>query len=1051
MLVKTKGITLGPVERNIIIRGEWLTDTHMDHFQQLLASCSDYKPVETWRIQLLGTIQPVFYDRKNIFIYDSLNRKTLHNQHKQFMENIFPTYDFKKNPVKFPKVHHQPNYNDCGVFATVFATSLLFNIKPDKVIYEHKLMRSHLIKILETNLIEHFPQDPQLSAQKVLPLTVIRAREYEAARIRTMRYQLNKSCKKVQLSQKNKCAKRRRQCKDNIEYNRKKRDKYQQNLPNSRAKKIQGYKRNPEGYRDKQVQRYKKDLINNRAKQTHRYKENLEPNRAKKRMRYLRNEDDLENNRAKKRMRYSRNSQLERDRQKLYCDSKWLYNKRYYEKNKSKSNLLKKNRNTVKNIIRKYEKFRSKNYIKFNNPAAVENIFIKLDIKNHVEKRLEAKRIVRRCTQIRDSYVRVMYKILALLKKKSEVCLSLATKCKTIDEKLCALCGKSKHTASSENYFIDGTYRNISSSQILVMNMEGQITNILPLIEAQAKKSWLCDNSLCKIHDQFLIDCYEKVLQSISICTFKKIPQLLQKIHECTIKTNYECIIKTNSNTKLGHTHCCYIDITLCKAMSLPINLLSPHFPKVRYVKRLIYQITNLYQQMLKLEKALCSADLDTLNEITTLAEEKAKRIYRHKQTHTNLSEKEIFSAFNNAFKAYTKRTMDTPRCVCVSCERLCYKRNMSQFNKFKVQMDGSPFLKDLMAYIEKHNIKPEYVCDYCQRKFRGGDLPAYSVLNNLIVHNVHDEIASLKQYELILIQRAKAFQTIVKMGTVINKKIPQKHMIQKVKGRTFHLPLPQEETWNKLCKNTDPINKNHEIIVVRGVPTKNKNIWEDLVDKRKVCNALIWLKHNNPFYKHIVLPNTTDELRLEELNDLEFLLQDTKNETESVSNDNHELCSKIEIQAIENNEAVVNNKSQAMLTQIDENDDSGYYEQYTIYPLYEKKSHKSATDLYQMLKIVESPLDNREKNLDLLCFPDLYPYGINGQHETRPVKLHEHEFIKCRLKSKHPQFRLNQQYLFYLLNNANNRQLSRAIYHKLNVTKLRDRYTAKEYLEECA
>jgi len=40
----------------------------------------------------------------------------------------------------------------------------------------------------------------------------------------------------------------------------------------------------------------------------------------------------------------------------------------------------------------------------------------------------------------------------------------LATKCKTIDEKLVALCDKSKQTALSENYFIDGKYRNISSS-----------------------------------------------------------------------------------------------------------------------------------------------------------------------------------------------------------------------------------------------------------------------------------------------------------------------------------------------------------------------------------------------------------------------------------------------------------------------------------------------------------------------------------------------------------------------------------------------------------
>jgi len=51
-------------------------------------------------------------------------------------------------------------------------------------------------------------------------------------------------------------------------------------------------------------------------------------------------------------------------------------------------------------------------------------------------------------------------------------------------------------------------------------------------------------------------------------------------------------------------------------------------------------------------------------------------------------------------------------------------------------------------------------------------------------------------------------------------------------------------------------------------------------------------------------------------------------------------------------------------------------------------------------------------------------------------------------LKSKHPQYKSNKQYLFYLLNNANIRQLSRDIYHKLNITNLQDRYMASEYLE---
>jgi len=75
----------------------------------------------------------------------------------------------------------------------------------------------------------------------------------------------------------------------------------------------------------------------------------------------------------------------------------------------------------------------------------------------------------------------------------------------------------------------------------------------------------------------------------------------------------------------------------------------------------------------------------------------------------------------------------------------------------------------------------------------------------------VPDIIASLNTFEKILVQKAKAFQTVVKMEIVINKKLPERQMIQKVKGRIFHLPLPLEETWNKLCKNTDSINSYYE------------------------------------------------------------------------------------------------------------------------------------------------------------------------------------------------------------------------------------------------
>ena len=138
------------------------------------------------------------------------------------------------------------------------------------------------------------------------------------------------------------------------------------------------------------------------------------------------------------------------------------------------------------------------------------------------------------------------------------------------------------------------------------------------------------------------------------------------------------------------------------------------------------------------------------------------------------------------------------------------------------------------LPHVKQQKIDPQYICKYCDKKICIGSLPAYCILNNLTVNDVPEVISCLNEFEKLLLQRAKAFQTVVKMGTVVNKKTPAQQKIQKVKGRTFHLPLPLQQTFDKLCSNTDPINLNHEFILVRNVPIKKKIIWEDLMDIKK-------------------------------------------------------------------------------------------------------------------------------------------------------------------------------------------------------------------------
>lgn len=121
---------------------------------------------------------------------------------------------------------------------------------------------------------------------------------------------------------------------------------------------------------------------------------------------------------------------------------------------------------------------------------------------------------------------------------------------------------------------------------------------------------------------------------------------------------------------------------------------------------------------------------------------------------------------------------------------------------------------------------------------------------------------------------------------------------------------------------------------------------------------------------------------------------------------------------------------------------------QYT-YPLNERRNNAPVSALYQMLKVNAPPLDSRDLEIDVKCFPDLFVTGTYGQFHNRKVKLTSAEFIKTILTSKHSRFRLNQQYLFFLLNDDNIRQLNAGIYYKLNTTRQKEQLTAQNYLDK--
>lgn len=208
------------------------------------------------------------------------------------------------------------------------------------------------------------------------------------------------------------------------------------------------------------------------------------------------------------------------------------------------------------------------------------------------------------------------------------------------------------------------------------MNAQGQVVNVLSLIPGRAKKSWLCDK-FCKIYDPCLIKRYQTFLEVVNICILKKVPKWVERLKECTLNI---------SDIKLGHTHSCYINPTLCNGMLFPIQILSPHFPKVRNIKRLIYKLLYSYRKMLGIDAALKFSDMQALEEIVILAQEKADA-YKCHQNNIMMSDDDIISKYSCAFKALTKRSMDVPRNICLSCERLCYRREVREIGKLRISL----------------------------------------------------------------------------------------------------------------------------------------------------------------------------------------------------------------------------------------------------------------------------------------------------------------------------------------------------------------------------
>lgn len=129
--------------------------------------------------------------------------------------------------------------------------------------------------------------------------------------------------------------------------------------------------------------------------------------------------------------------------------------------------------------------------------------------------------------------------------------------------------------------------------------------------------------------------------------------------------------------------------------------------------------------------------------------------------------------------------------------------------------------------------------------------MPGRCVLNGLETVPVLSELAKLDTLGRQFVQLAKCFQTVVRLGTYMDKVLAH-NSLQACKRTMFFLPLPHNkmtETLDNLDKQLPETSPSPELyIIVNSQPTKAKVVWYTLVDvncikkAQKVLQEINWL-----------------------------------------------------------------------------------------------------------------------------------------------------------------------------------------------------------------
>ena len=407
---------------------------------------------------------------------------------------------------------------------------------------------------------------------------------------------------------------------------------------------------------------------------------------------------------------------------------------------------------------------------------------------------------------------RLVYRALALRKQHAGELLKVVRAINKSTIKNKTDFGEGCHSASYEHYFYDATYLHLPLHSVIPVRQDGRcvVSEFVRVTNSPKEPlKWKCSSNCRPLTDCEVASILEfrKMFES----PMKVLRTMLHKCDDCPYE-HFSKYIASNSQysaiERKGHPLVCFLDNSECCSQLRILRAASTHYPVLRKFLHYIYTAITHHMYVYNIDLALRTGDYALLLQLTEIDSLETLLLdvmaipdaSTTTTTTTTLRRPGLESQLqiDNAelINMYNKEIHDFAELVCCSCERLHHRKNVSKV-KFTDKL-GTKVWPRLKAYLLEQDPAAAsevfYMCNYCKPSLKKNTMPPRCVLNGLHVIPIPPELDRLDLLSSQLIQRAKCYQTVVRLGTYTGR-VPSHNALKACKGNMFFLPLPLDKT----------------------------------------------------------------------------------------------------------------------------------------------------------------------------------------------------------------------------------------------------------------